>query len=347
MNMPAGITFRAFDPERDFPITSALLCETNLHDDEPWLPGPTELAADWTPHSGFVPARDTQLAFEGERLVGATIVGWRDRAGTIVHNMELWVRPSDRRRGIGTALLHWSEQHAIELAQAGLGGSLELGHVHNAGVDRDNAAANAFARAMGYAPIRYGFLMQRDLAEPIPDAPVPDGIEIRPVVEADHRAIWAADIEAFRDHWENAVREEADFQRFFGNPDLDTSLWQVAWAGDEVAGSVMNFIYPGENRGLGIDAGWLQHVSTRRAYRGRGVAGVLIARSLAVLKDRGMSVARLGVDGTNPTGALGLYKRFGFFEYKMWIAQRKAFPAGIGATPRPDALPESTLEAVR
>lgn len=192
---------------------------------------------------------------------------------------------------------------------------------------------------MGYRPIRYGFVMQRDLVEPIPDVPLPEGIEVRPVVEADHRRIWDADAEAFMDHWEHSVREELDYRRFFEEPSLDTSLWQVAWAGDEVAGSVLNFIYADENCELGIDAGWLAHVSVRRPWRGRSVAGALIARSLVALRDRGMAVARLGVDGENPTGAVSLYRRYGFYEFRRWIAQRKPFPAGVGTVPRPDALP--------
>jgi mycothiol synthase len=333
------ITYRAFDPGSDFPAAAELIRRTNAHDQEPWLPTAENLVHDWAPTSGFEPARDAWLAFDGERLVGATIVGWRERTGTIVHNMEVWVRPADRRRGIGTALLRWAEEHAVESLAAGHGGDPAKPHVHNAGTDRDNDAANAFAAARGYRPIRYGFVMQRDLTEPIRDVALPDGIDVRPVVEADHRQIWAADVEAFRDHWENAIREESDYRRFFDEPDLDTSLWQVAWHGDEVAGSVMNFIYPDENRELGIDVGWLQHVSVRRPWRGRGVASALVARSLVALRDRGMAVARLGVDGANPTGALELYKRHGFFEFRGWIVQRKPFPAGVGATPRPDALP--------
>lgn len=340
MTGPAGVTFRAFDPDRDYPDVAALVREVNTHDAEPWLPTADNLRHDWAPTSGFDAARDTLLAVDGERLVGAAGVGWRERTGTIVHNSEVWVRPADRRRGIGTALLRWTEDHAVESVRAGFGGSSALAHVHNAGTDRDNAAANAFALAMGYRPIRYGFVMQRDLGEPIPDVPLPAGIDVRPVVEADHRRIWDADIEAFKDHWESSIREESDYRRFFDEPDLDTSLWQVAWDGDEVAGSVLSFIYPDENRALGIDAGWLQHVSTRRAWRGRGVASALITRSLAVLRDRGMAVARLGVDGENPTGALGVYERLGFVELRMWIAQRKPFPPGVGAAPRPDALPE-------
>ncbi|HET7181472.1 MAG TPA: GNAT family N-acetyltransferase [Candidatus Limnocylindrales bacterium] len=340
MSGPAGITFRPFDPAHHFPDAAALIRDVNAHDSEPWLPTADNLAHDWAPTSGFEPGRDTVLAFDGDRLVGATIVGWRERTGTIVHNMEVWVRPADRRRGIGTALLRWAEQHAVDSVPAGFGGSPALPHVHNGGTDRDHDAANAFAVEMGYLPIRFGFVMQRDLAEPIPDVPLPDGIEVRPVLEADHRRIWDADVEAFKDHWESAVREESDYRRFFDEPDLDTSLWQVAWAGEEVAGSVLNSIYADENRALGIEAGWLQHVSTRRAYRGRGVAAALIARSLVALRGRGMAVARLGVDGANPTGAVGLYKRHGFTEFRGWIVMRKPFPTGVGVAPRPDALPE-------
>lgn len=345
MNPPRGITFRPFDLKRDFEVAAALIREVNAHDGEPWLPTTDNLRHDWAPTSGFDPARDTRLAFEGERLVGAVIVGWRERTGTIVHNMEVWVRPAERRRGIGTALLGWAEAHSVGSVAAGFGGSPALPHVHNAGIDTRVPAAGAFAAAMGYRPIRYGFVMQRDLVEPIPDVPLPAGIEVRPVLESDHRAIWDADAEAFLDHWESSVREESDYRRFFEEPELDTSLWQVAWERDEVVGSVLNFIYPDENRELGIDAGWLQHVSTRRAWRGRGIAGALIARSLAVLRERGMAVARLGVDGENPSGAVGLYQRYGFTEFRTWIAQRKPFPDGVGTKPRADALPVEYREA--
>ena len=344
MNGPSEITFRDFDPERDFDAAAALIREVNNHDGEPWLPTAQTLRHDWAPTSGYEPARDTRLAFDDDRLVGATNIGWRERTGTIVHNMEVWVRPSDRRRGIGTALVRWAEAHAVESVAAGYGGSPVLPHVLNGGIDEVVPAAAAFAEKLGYRPIRYGFVMQRDLGEPIPDVPLPPGIEVRPVVEADHRRIWDADAEAFRDHWEVSVREESDYRRFFEEPDLDTSLWQVAWDGDEVAGSVLNFIYPDENRELGIEVGWLQHVSTRRAWRGRGVASALIVRSLVALRDRSMAVARLGVDGENPTGALGVYQRLGFSEFRKWIVQRKPFPAGVGTTPRADALPREFAE---
>jgi mycothiol synthase len=339
MTRPADrITYRQFDTDRDWAAVAALIRDVNRFDDEPWLPSADNLVHDWSPTSGYEPARDARLALDGEQVVGVAQVGWRERTGKVVHNAEVWVLPSRRREGIGTALARWVEAHSIEGVAAGWGGPQDLPHVHGAGTDRANEASNAFARAMGYVPVRFGFLMQRDLTEPIPDVQLPDGIEVRPVIEADHRRIWAADVEAFKDHWENAVREEADFRRFFDNPDLDTSLWQVAWDGDEVAGSVMNVIYREENRELGIDAGWLEHVSVRREWRGRGVASALIASSLAILRDSGMTVARLGVDAENPTGALGVYQRLGFTPLRSWATQRKPFPDPVaGDATAPEA----------
>jgi len=146
---------------------------------------------------------------------------------------------------------------------------------------------------------------------------------VRPVVAADHRRIWDADAEAFRDHWEASVRTDDDFVQFFANPDVDTTMWQVAWDGDEVAGSIVNTIYPEENANVGLDVGWLDHVSVRRPWRGRGLASALIVRSLRVLRERGMDHAALGVDAENPTGALGLYERFGFRRHQQWVTFRK------------------------
>jgi len=335
MTAPAGIALRPFDPDHDFGLVASLIHEVNATDGEPWIPTAESLRIDWEPTTGCAPERDILLAFERDRLVGVARVAWRERTGTIVHDTGIWVRPADRRRGIGTELVRWAESHAIDSVALGFGGPPDLLHVHGGGADRENEAAMVFARRMGYAPVRFGFLMERDLGEPIPDVQLPDGIEVRPVVEADHGRIWAADIEAFKDHWENAIREEADYRRFFGNPDLDTSLWQVAWDGDDVVGSVMNCIYDGENRALGIDAGWLDHVSVRRPWRGRGVAGALIARSLMTLRERGMAVARLGVDAENTTGALGVYERLGFHPIRTWEIQRKPFPVDVdGAASR-------------
>ena len=194
--------------------------------------------------------------------------------------------------------------------------------------DEAQIGATALYESEGYRIVRYGFLMVRDLGEPIGDLALPTGLDIRPVVESDHRRIWDADEEAFRDHWNRAERTEADFAGWFAIPEIDTSLWRVAWDGDEVAGSVMTFIYPNDNDGLGMKRGWLEHISVRRPWRRRGLASALIAEALRGLRDTGMTEAALGVDSENVTGALRVYESIGFRRSRTGVSYRKDFTTG-------------------
>jgi mycothiol synthase len=319
----AGLVERPFDPAVDMTAIVDLITEVNAFDKVPWFPSVAQLEVDWAPAPGFDPPRDVLLVEEGGRLVAAVQQEWRERDGKVVHVIEPWVRPGARRRGIGRRLVHLAEARARESVAAGTGGSRDLAHVLSMGTATHVAPAMAFAEALGYVAIRYGFVMRRDLSAPIPDAPMPAGLETRPVTPEQHRRIWEAGVEAFRDHWEAAVRHEEDFVRTFANPDLDTTMWQVAWDGDEVAGSVENAIYPEENQQLGVELGWLDRVSVRRPWRGRGLASALISRSLRVLRERGMAFASLGVDAENPTGALGLYERHGFTVHETFVTLRK------------------------
>src|SRR3954449_8438471 len=128
--------------------------------------------------------------------------------------------------------------------------------------------------------------MTRDLAEPIPDVPLPDGLEIRPVTTDVIHQIWRADVEAFKDHWGGFDDSEGSFERVLARPSTDLSLWVVAFDGNEVAGGILNAIDDEENVALGAQNGWLASVFTRRPWRRRGLASALIARSLRLLTER-------------------------------------------------------------
>jgi mycothiol synthase len=323
MTTMSAVELRPFDPEREYPAAVELISVTSVHDGDDWFPTPASLAVEWAPSPAFDPVRDATVVEVDGRLVALGIVRWRERTGKVVHDIELLVHPEARRQGLGRRLLTRLEDRARDSVADGSGGPRELPHVLGGGLDQANAASVAFAEGLGYLPVRHGFQMRRPLDLPIPDVAMPEGLEVRPVLPEQHRAIWAADSEAFRDHWEAGVRQEADFARLFSHPDVDTSLWQVAWAGDEVAGSVMNAIYLEENTKTGLELGWLDHVSVRRPWRGRGLASALIVRSLAILRDRGMAIAALGVDAENPTGALGVYERLGFRPHRTWKTYRK------------------------
>ena len=253
-----------------------------------------------------------------------------------VPNYQIWgtVHPDVRRRGLGTALLGWN------LARARVRASREdpLVRVELASFSEDSEVGQrALLGKAGFKAVRHFFLMRRQGLDDIPDAPLPDGIEIRPVLEEQWRTIVAAENEAFRDHWGHREMGESDFKRTFGRAELDTSLWVVAWDGDEVAGVVQNWIWPEENERLGVKRGWLEHISVRRPWRRRGLARAITAASLVKYREVGLEEAMLGVDSENPNGALGLVRGAGL---------RAGEPRG-GLPARPGALTRVRRTGVR
>lgn len=322
--LPADVRVRVLDPAVDFPALAAFMASVNLADGNQSALTADEVAVDWRRTPGFDPARDALIVEDAAGFVAHVNVDAQVRAGKVVHWIEGWVRQDRRRSGIGRALLRWAERHSAALVARREAPEPELPHVLGFSVLESIPAAVAFAAAEpDYARIRFGFQMRRPLDEPMPDIELPAGIEFRAVREADHCRIWDADIEAFRDHWEPRERDETDFEATFTYPGLDTSMWRVAWDGAEVVGCVMNAIFREENAKIGLDIGWLEHVSVRKAWRGRGIAKALIASSLQVLRERGMAIAALGVDGENLTGALQLYEQLGFRRHETWITYRR------------------------
>ncbi len=315
-----GLRFRAFDPARDYPGITTVLQQANLADAIPYLPSEASLRNDYDNMAGFEPARDGIVAEVHGLIVAMGAVSRSIREGSTQFFFDCAVDPAWRRRGIGASILRWQEHRArASLAAEPAVGSVSL----LTWPDETQTGALALLAREGYAQVRFGFMMLRDLANPIPEIALPAPLEIRPVREVDHRRIFEAENEAFRDHWNHREQEEVDFVRTFTEPDVDTSLWRIAWDGDEVAAVVMNWIYPEENERLGVQRGWLERISTRRPWRRRGVARALIASSLHAFSERGMTDAALGVDSENPNGALALYEGLGFYRHQTGIAHSK------------------------
>ena len=321
--MTDGIVMRAFRPPGDFELAAELIRTCHRADHVDWLPDRERLAHEWVPNPTFDSGTDARIAIAEDGAVGLVKVDWRIRETTVTHEIELWVRPDARRHGIGNTLLDWAEAHARDATTAGLAGPTDVPHVLVGWAESHIAGPAEFAAKRGYRPERFGFEMVRAVAAPIEPSPLPDRLEVRPVEPSQLRQIWDADVEAFRDHRDPAVRIEADYERWMTDPTLDTSLWQVAWDGAEVAGSVLTSIDAAENARLGVSRAWLDHISVRRPWRRQGVAAALITSTLGILRDRGIEEAALGVDAENPTGALRLYERLGFVRHKSGIGYRR------------------------
>ena len=264
------------------------------------------------PSESFDAARDVLMAELDGAVVGTIRVDWVDNTdGTREYRSRGHVDAPWRRRGIGRRMLHAADELIRERAAKH---DTDRPRVQGLWSDDRQVGRRALAESEGYAAVRWFFEMERphiDVDRPdIP--PMPAGLEVRPVTADDAAAIWAADHEAFRDHWGGWDESEASLRRWVESPEFQPELYVVAFDGDEIAGAVLNGIIAEENEQLGLRRGWLDSVFTRRAWRGRGLARALIGRSIHVLAERGMDTAALGVDADNPSGALGLYRSCGF-----------------------------------
>src|SRR5512132_2972032 len=122
------VTYRPFDPAIDYRAAAELITACHRHDDIDWLPTEANLGHEWAHSPTFRPERDAIVAATGDRFDGLATASWRRRGAKIVHHMEVWVRPESRRRGIGTSLVAWAEDHEAARVRAGDGGDPSLPH---------------------------------------------------------------------------------------------------------------------------------------------------------------------------------------------------------------------------
>jgi ribosomal protein S18 acetylase RimI-like enzyme len=150
--------------------------------------------------------------------------------------------------------------------------------------------------------------MEVDLdAEPAPPS-LPVGLVVRAFVpEQDDEVVYQAHQASFADQFE-FVREPYESWRHwsFREP-FDPSLWFLAEEGAEIAGICL--CRP--EWGADSELGWISVLGVRRPWRTRGLGLALLLHAFAELRERGKSRVGLGVDGSNPTGAVRLYERAG------------------------------------
>ncbi|MGZ8475458.1 MAG: GNAT family N-acetyltransferase [Candidatus Limnocylindria bacterium] len=260
----------------------------------------------------FDPATALVFAEIDGVVVGHGRADWVDMTdGTREYRTGGDVHPEQRRRGIGRAIMR---TNLVRLREIDAARSTDQRRVFGLWTNERSLGAVSLARAEGFEPVRWFFEMERagidrDLPE-IP--PLPDGMGARPVALDEMWQFWGADTDAFQDHWGGFDASEENYRRWLERSTFRPELIIAAWEGDELAAGVVNTIYTAENEQLGMRRGWLDSVFTRRAWRRKGVAKALIARSMHMLAAEGMDTAMLGVDADNPSGALGLYESFGF-----------------------------------
>lgn len=238
-----------------------------------------------------------------------------------------FVVPQQRRQEIGKRLLEAADTRLVERMTA------EVDNLTDAFIQRyanaANEGANALLRASGYEVTRYFYRMLIDLKDAPDPTPLPPGVVLRNVdAERDVFAVFEADQEAFADHWGFAPLAFEEWKHYLVNDgDFDPTLWRIAWDGDQIAGLCISRVIhvPG-------DLAWVRHLAVRRPWRKHGLGLALLTDMFAILKQRGLASAGLGVDADNTTNAVGLYQRAGMHVAVKYVNYRKPL------SPRSDAL---------
>jgi mycothiol synthase len=318
-----GLRFRKWRGEADIPAMVKVLNVVDPYDGSDRV---TTVEALWRNYSNLRnsdAANDlVMVEVDGELIGYKRVMWWQELDGARIYQHFGFLHPEWRGKGLGTALVRHSEVRLREIAA----GHPETGPRWLDSWARDQQThMRQVLEGEGYKPVRYSYEMLRPDLENIPDVPMPEGLEVRPVKSEHLRPIWEAEVEAFRDHWGAEEPQEGDFERWQNDSPFQPEYWMVAWdtTTDEVAGMVRTFIDHESNREHGQQRGWTENISVRRPWRKRGLARALMARSMRLQKDLGMTDTALGVDAENPSGALNLYKSMGFQVTKTETSYRK------------------------
>ena len=110
--------------------------------------------------------------------------------------------------------------------------------------------------------------------------------------------VWAFMLDRLEDFVDRAAAAEESA------PETDTSVWFIAWDGDEVAGVI-------RCDAAKFGGGFVGALGVRKPWRGRGIGMALLRHAFAEFHRRGAPHVSLGVDADNAAGATRLYERSG------------------------------------
>jgi mycothiol synthase len=222
-------------------------------------------------------------------------------AGRIVAYAEVFtgrawvhVHPDHSRRGIGAAVLGWTESRAREL------GSKKVGQT----VPDRNARAADLLSSNDYRVRWETWVFQKDLDTEPAEPRLPDGITLRTFdEERDPRATYELIDTAFSD-WPDR------------DPGFGLEDWEASFLRREDFDPSLTFLVEDDSKLIGValclafgDEGWVQQLAVKRSYRGRGLGGALLQAAFREFYRRGLRTAGLSTESR--TGARGVYEHVG------------------------------------
>lgn len=286
LHLPGGFSARPATWD-DLDTVAQLVQQAELIDLGEPMVTVEDIHATWS-RPGFQLADDTVMVFEDDRAVAHAEVS-RQKA-------EVSIYPDARNRGLGSALLRWTEKRAA--ADAEPGGTARIGQTVS---DKAASAIDLFVKN-GYEHRHTSWiLMLPDGVGLATDAPA--GVTVRPHrpgVE-DHE-IYQVVEDAFNE-WPNRTPTSFDEWAAWttNRLDFDPDLLWVAEREHEIIGAAFGIAYPGE--------GWIDQLAVRADARGQGIARALLAAVFGTFREKGFP--KMGLNTDSRTGALDLYLKLG------------------------------------
>ena len=248
---------------------------------------------------------------------------------------EAVVAPSARRHGRGRALV--DELISISEHDAPGRGLRLWAHA-------ESEAARGLAEGLGFTRARVLWQMRRSLMAPLPDAPIPEGLQLRTFLPGIDEEAWlAVNAAAFAGLPDQGGWSIDDLSRRMAESWFDPSGFLVATdeRGD-IAGFHWTKVHGGDHHhgevdhdrlhaegvdhshGHGHEAlGEVYVIGVDPAHQGTGLGRALLIAGLRSLAARGLTQAMLYVDAANEP-AIRLYASLGFTHWDTDVLYRRA-----------------------
>lgn len=329
---PDVALWRAATPD-DVDALMGLVRAMDLADHPSWTTPREEITDQFeTPHVD--PAADSLVGFDGDGRPVAMAWSWVSpgRETRVQAYATGGVHPELRGRGIGRQLLAWGAARARQQL-AVTGSSLPAWLMVYQ--EETNTAAIRLAERRGMRVERYFTAMERVLAEPIPQIPVPDDVRIVGYTAELAEATRIARNDAFRDHWGSQPTPPDRWEQFVGGEifrgDLSFVAVERADAGApgatdalgdpvRVVALALGSVNEEDWETQGFSSVYIDLIGVARHRRGQRLAPAVIAALLDAAAAAGLDRAILDVDTASPTGANTLYVGMGFAATERSVA---------------------------
>jgi ribosomal protein S18 acetylase RimI-like enzyme len=301
-----AVTSRSYENEHDLWQMQNLLMQARLETDDWRYAHVGDLLFQFFMVACHLNLREhIRLWHADGKLVGYAVLGEDP-------SIDWQILPEYEWRGIETEAMTWAETRVAELRQCD--GQQGAGHCVS-GARQDNARRIAFLEQHGFRP-GHQFSevnMLRSSDQPIPEAIVPVGYQVRAVAEAGEIPNRAAAQREVWHPWTVGNVSNDDYAYLMRLPGYQRDLDLVAVAPDGVIAAYVNGWIDPVNR-----IGDFGPVGARLAYRRQGLTRAVLLEGLHRMRARGMNRVSVST-GVSNTPARRLYESVGFVIVNQYL----------------------------